>query len=124
VDLEKTWSQLSENICEIHNQNASNLSFEETHRLAYNMVLHRGGNKLYEGVKKLVAENLDRLVKDKIIPVFPSCGNDRMQQSQEGEILLKALKAVWDIHLGDMLKLSQVLKYMVGEFPICLSSEC
>ncbi|KAG6817343.1 hypothetical protein H0H87_009942 [Tephrocybe sp. NHM501043] len=77
------------------------------------MVLHKEGRMLYEGVKKLVAENLDQLAKDKIIPVFPTGGNkDPMHRSQESDIFLKALRSVWDDHSGNMVKLGQILKYM------------
>ena len=120
VSIEETWSQLSNNIREIQNQNASNLSFEENHRFAYNMVLHKGGELLYKGVVGLVAENLDKLAKEQISPVFPSGGSDI--QSQEGEMLLKALRSVWDGHLGDMVKLSQILKYMVCNSPYSFHS--
>ncbi|KIJ62793.1 hypothetical protein HYDPIDRAFT_41506 [Hydnomerulius pinastri MD-312] len=113
VSPEETWSRLSKNIREIHNHNASTLSFEENYRYAYNMVLYKSGSMLYKGVCQLVAENVDRLAEEKIIPAFPSGGNnDPMQQSQEGEHLLKALRRVWDDHTGNMSKLRDILKYM------------
>jgi cullin 3 len=78
------------------------------------MVLHKHGEMLYNGVNRLVAEHLDRLAKDEIIPAFPAGGSvDPTNQSQEGEILLKALRRVWDDHTGSMTKLGQILKYMV-----------
>src|SRR5437879_4366478 len=69
---DKTWTELSKNIREIQNHNASNLSFEENHRFAYNMVLHKHGDMLYKGVRSLVMENLDNLDRDQIIPAFPT----------------------------------------------------
>lgn len=78
------------------------------------MVLHKEGKMLYDGVKKLVVENLDMLAKDKVIPVFPTRGiNDAMQQSQEEDIFLKALRSIWDEHTANMTRLGQILKYMV-----------
>jgi cullin 3 len=77
------------------------------------MVIYSSGAMLYNGVNQLVAENLDKLANEEIVPKFPSRSFDPTQQSQEAEMLLKALKHVWDDHLGNMLKLSQVLKYMV-----------
>lgn len=41
-------------IGEIHNKNASLLSFEELYRNAYNLVLHKHGDLLYAGVKQSV----------------------------------------------------------------------
>jgi cullin 3 len=86
------------------------------------MVLLKNGEMLYNGVKKLVAENLDKLAKEEIVPVFPSGGSDPMQQSQEAEMLLKALRHIWDDHLANMLKLSQILKYMVRRLPDRMAS--
>ncbi|KAF8896373.1 Cullin, partial [Infundibulicybe gibba] len=119
---EKTWLQLAKNIREIQNHNASNLSFEENHRFGYNMVLYKAGKMLYDGLLKLVSENLDKLANANIIPAFPAGGTgDPMQRSQEEEMLLKALKYVWDDHTDSMIKLGQILKYMDRVY--CKSAE-
>jgi cullin 3 len=78
------------------------------------MVLHKEGKMLYDGVNKLVAENLDRLAREKVFPVFPTgVVDDPMHQSQEGELLLKGLRNIWDDHSANMVRLGQILKYMV-----------
>lgn len=46
----QTWDALANAIDEIYNRNASQLSFEELYRNAYNLVLHKHGTLLYEGV--------------------------------------------------------------------------
>ncbi|KAL1732356.1 Cullin [Schizophyllum commune] len=113
ISIDQTWAELARNIREIQNNNASNLSFEHNYRFAYNMVLLRHGEKLYNGVKQLVAENLETLAKERIIPVFPTgMVKDGPQLSQESEILLKALKSVWDDHTSNMTRLGQILQYM------------
>lgn len=119
---EKTWASLATNIREIQAHNAANLSFEENHRFAYNMVLYKHGDMLYRGVMKLVNENLEQLAKDDLFPAFPSgASSDPMEKSQEGEMLLKALKRTWDDHTGNMQKLGQVLKYMVRTCNLLIS---
>ncbi|KAI0359841.1 Cullin-domain-containing protein [Trametes cingulata] len=111
--MDETWAKLSRNIIEIQNHNAANLSFEENHRYAYNMVLYKSGDKLYKGSTQLIAENLEKLAKEYIIPAFPTgVSNDPVQRSQECERLLKALKKVWDDHTSSLSKLRDVLKYM------------
>ncbi|CDO78180.1 hypothetical protein BN946_scf184797.g6 [Trametes cinnabarina] len=113
VSIDETWAKLSRNIVEIQNHNAANLSFEENHRYAYNMVLYKHGEKLYKGTTQLIAENLEKLAKEYIIPAFPAAvTDDPVQKSQEGEMLLKALKKVWDDHTSSLSKLRDVLKYM------------
>lgn len=114
MSIDDTWAKLSANIREIHKHNASNLSFEENHRFAYNMVLHKNGAMLYKGVCELVAENLVELANTEVVPAFPTTGDgDRMQQTQEGETLLKALRRIWADHISSMSKLRDILKYMV-----------
>ncbi|KAJ7170656.1 Cullin-domain-containing protein [Mycena crocata] len=112
VSIEKTWADLANNIREIQNHNAPNLSFEENHRFAYNMVLHKQGEMLYKGVNQLVAENVDHLANTQVIPLFPSGASDETVQSQEAEMLLKALRNIWDDHTSNMVRLGQILKYM------------
>lgn len=68
---------------------------------------------VYNGVNKLIAENLDMLAKEEVAPAFPAgTSDDPMHQSQEGDRLLKATRRVWDDHIGNMQKLGQVLRYM------------
>jgi cullin 3 len=86
------------------------------------MVLHKNGEMLYNGVCALVAENLAKLARDEVVPAFPTGGSDdRMQQTQEREMLLKALRRIWDDHAGSMSKLRDILKYMVWFYSIVLS---
>jgi hypothetical protein len=110
-DVNSTWPTLSRNIREIQRNNAHNLSFEENHRFGYNMVLYKHGDVLYRGLRELVVEHLDELAEEWIVPAFPV---DRVQQTGEGEVLLKALRRVWDDHIGSMTKIGQILKYMVS----------
>lgn len=92
-----------------------NLSFEENHRFAYNMVLYKHGATLYNGVKDLVKENLVKLATEQVIPAFPTAGgSDPMHKNQEEEMLLKAMRRVWDDHTSSMFRLGQILKYMVS----------
>lgn len=79
--------------------------------------MQQATDKLYNGVCTLVANNLDRLAKEIIVPAFPSGtggAGDSTLRAQDGERLLKAVRAVWDEHIQNMSKLRDVLKYMVG----------
>jgi len=68
---------------------------------------------LYSGLTSLVIENLDHLADEQIIPNFPNSGSqDLMQESQEAELLCKAVANVHEDHCGNMVKLGQILKYM------------
>ncbi|KAF9036196.1 Cullin-domain-containing protein [Panaeolus papilionaceus] len=76
------------------------------------MVLNKHGATLYQGVSKLVAEHLETLAATDIIPTFPTSTADTTMQSTEEELLLKAIKKVWDDHSSSMFRLGQILKYM------------
>jgi cullin 3 len=106
---------------EIQNHRAGNLSYEENHRYAYNMVLMKYGEQLYKGTCELISANLEKLAKQVIIPAFPSSNGDPIQRSQEGEVLLKAIRKVWDDHTSSLSKLRDVLKYMVRCHPLLSS---
>lgn len=65
----QTWDALANAIDEIYNRNASQLSFEELYRNAYNLVLHKHGTLLYEGVsEKLSSHLLDTVARLAEIP--------------------------------------------------------
>jgi cullin 3 len=59
----QTWDALANAIDEIYNRNASQLSFEELYRNAYNLVLHKYGTLLYEGVTDKLNEHLSETAK-------------------------------------------------------------
>ncbi|KAK4686027.1 cullin 3, partial [Tremellales sp. Uapishka_1] len=118
-----TWAKLAKAIKEIQNHNSSSISFEEHYRYAFNMVLHKHGDLLYNGVKGLIAEHLDKLAEERIVPTFPRSGGtigagrmgggaEAVERGLEGERFLKAVKGVWEDHTGSMRKLKAVLAYM------------
>ncbi|CAI5951659.1 unnamed protein product [Closterium sp. NIES-65] len=55
---EKTWGILEDAIHQIYSHNASGLSFEELYRNAYNMVLHKYGDRLYAGLVSTMTAHL------------------------------------------------------------------
>ena len=59
------WALLKNAIQEIQKKNNSGLSFEELYRNAYTMVLHKHGEKLYNGLSEVVVEHLVNKVHDR-----------------------------------------------------------
>ena len=55
---QQIWDILANAIDEIYNRNASQLSFEELYRNAYNLVLHKHGTLLYDGVSDKLSSHL------------------------------------------------------------------
>ena len=61
--VQNIWNLLKNAIQEIQKKNNSGLSFEELYRNAYTMVLHKHGEKLYNGLKEVVQEHLEQKVR-------------------------------------------------------------
>lgn len=59
----QTWNTLAGAVDEIYNRNASQLSFEELYRNAYNLVLHKHGTLLYEGVTEKINSHLTEIAE-------------------------------------------------------------
>ncbi|KAG5188131.1 Cullin [Tribonema minus] len=92
------WGNLSRAIDEIHNKNASELSYEELYRNAYNLVLHKHGELLYANVRESLRAHLTRVAR------AAACVPD--------EQLLGELSARWADHQVTMVMIRDILMYM------------
>ena len=120
-----TFERLSRAIGEIQSKRASRLSFEEHYRYSYQLVLHKQGDLLYDGISDIVAKHLHKEATTRIQPAFPSAASlDSLSLSadgqlhgqsmaQEGEKFLSSVVQVYDDHIACMSKLKDLLKYMV-----------
>ncbi|KAH7436226.1 hypothetical protein KP509_05G009200 [Ceratopteris richardii] len=95
---ERTWKVLDEAICEIYNHNASGLSFEELYRNAYNMVLHKYGDKLYMGL----VDTLSRHLKNMASTI----------EAAQGGLFLEELNRNWLEHNKALQMIRDILMYM------------
>eukprot|EP00249_Psilotum_nudum_P021964 c28319_g1_i1 orf=827-3031(+) len=95
---ERTWKILEDAIHEIYNHNASGLSFEELYRNAYNMVLHKYGDKLYTGLIHTMTQHL----KEMAVSV----------ESAQGGLLLEELNRKWSEHNKALQMIRDILMYM------------
>jgi cullin 3 len=75
------WNTIKEAIHKIYAKQASSLSYEELYRTAYNLVLHKHGELLYNGVKNTTVELLQPIVERLL-----RCGEDD---------LLKKINEIW-----------------------------
>ncbi|KAK9710592.1 hypothetical protein K7432_008351 [Basidiobolus ranarum] len=113
--FEESWEKISQAIRQIYCKNVSTLSFEELYRTAYNMVLHKCGEKLYNGVKGVITEHLEGETMNKIMPAFNSSGNSNGGISTNGVsgiTSLKTLNGVWTEHITCMRMIRDILLYM------------
>ncbi|KAK8644318.1 hypothetical protein V6N13_123628 [Hibiscus sabdariffa] len=99
---EKTWKILEHAIHEIYNHNASGLSFEELYRNAYNMVLHKFGEKLYSGLVTTMTSHL-KAISSSI-------------EAAQGGLFLDELNRKWAEHNKAMQMIRDILMYMDRTF--------
>lgn len=95
---ERTWSVLAHAIKEIYNHNASGLSFEELYRNAYNMVLHKYGEKLYSGLVQTMSGHLKDIAKS--------------IEAAQGDLFLEELNRRWADHNKALQMIRDILMYM------------
>ncbi|KAJ0667331.1 putative cullin protein, neddylation [Helianthus annuus] len=99
---EKTWKILEHAIHEIYNHNASGLSFEELYRNAYNMVLHKFGEKLYSGLVLTMTSHL----KEIAVSI----------EAAQGALFLEELDRKWTEHNKALQMIRDILMYMDRTF--------
>nr|GLL39211.1 cullin-3A-like isoform X1 [Ipomoea trifida]GMD49907.1 cullin-3A-like isoform X1 [Ipomoea batatas] len=99
---EKTWNIIEHAIHEIYNHNASGLSFEELYRNAYNMVLHKFGEKLYSGLVFTMTEHLKEISKS--------------IEVAQGGLFLEELNRKWADHNKALQMIRDILMYMDRTF--------
>ncbi|XP_009385642.2 cullin-3A isoform X2 [Musa acuminata AAA Group] len=99
---EKTWKVLEHAIHEIYNHNASGLSFEELYRNAYNMVLHKHGEKLYSGLVTTMTWHLKEI--------------SQSIEAVQGDLFLDELNRKWGEHTKALQMIRDILMYMDRTF--------
>ncbi|PIA57439.1 hypothetical protein AQUCO_00600278v1 [Aquilegia coerulea] len=99
---EKTWKVLEHAIHEIYNHNASGLSFEELYRNAYNMVLHKFGDKLYSGLVSTMTMHLKDI--------------SQSIEIAQGGLFLEEMNNKWAEHNKALQMIRDILMYMDRTF--------
>ncbi|XP_047310143.1 cullin-3A-like [Impatiens glandulifera] len=99
---DKTWKILEHAINEIYNHNASGLSFEELYRNAYNMVLHKFGEKLYSGLMTTMTSHLHEIANS--------------IEVAQGEVFLDELNRKWTDNNKALQMIRDILMYMDRTF--------
>ena len=119
VDFEQTWEVLHKAFREIHERNASNLSFEELFRNAYKLVLKKKGDFLFEKVKLLEIDVLDNKVRQEIRSlaapalVLPGASDvSNIEKRSAGERFMKQLTTSFNAHAQEAGMITDVLMYM------------
>ena len=107
-DFETQWGILSSALREIHEKNASKLSFEQLYRASYKIVLKKQGDQLYDRVKEYeeqwfggqVMPAIRNLITNNLVNITlgGTSGTTANERRITGEEFLKGLKASWEDH--------------------------
>ncbi|EAU33596.1 conserved hypothetical protein [Aspergillus terreus NIH2624] len=121
-DFDSNWNILSSALRQIHTKNASNLSFEQLYRNAYNIVLMTRGNDLYGHVQgweqQWLEDEVRKRVTAAISPVLllgkdPADVQDQANERRAaGEKFLEIMRELWEDHQLCMGMITDVLMYM------------
>ena len=99
---QEAWRKLERAIDEIYNRNSSALYFEELYRTAYNLVLHKHGEMLYEGVKACFRDH-----------ALSTCG---VMKKVADSNLLSELCIAWEDNKTTITKIKDIVMYMDNTF--------
>ncbi|GMM44690.1 cullin [Pichia kluyveri] len=123
VDPIESWEILSNAINDIENKNASKWSFEQLYRIAYNLVLSKNGEFLYNKIKDEFSKHLNTKLQINIIDFIIERGDNNVNNNGIIELnkvdsleVLKKLNLLWSDYLISTWLISQVAMYMDRTF--------
>ena len=96
------WNTIRDAIQKIYAQKASQLSYEELYRTAYNLVLHKHGEMLYDNVRKTTVDMLQPITQ-------------RLLEVPDEE-LVREITKVWDLEKYVIIMIKDILLYMDKNF--------
>ncbi|GAV27126.1 hypothetical protein PMKS-000587 [Pichia membranifaciens] len=132
LDPNESWKLLEVAIHDIQNKNASKWSFEQLYRLAYNLVLSKNAQYLYNHVHDEIVKYLEENVRTQLESLIIKKEEQQMMNTsnlQENDVLpdhaisksdaaeiLNLFNKIWDDHLISVWLISQVVMYMDRTF--------
>jgi cullin 3 len=121
-DFDSMWGLLRSALQEIHEKNASKLSFEQLYRASYKIVMRKEGEKLYGCVKEYeeqwfgvqVMPAIRNLITNNLVNITLGgvSGTTANERRITGEDFLKGINASWEDHNTVMNMTTDVLMYM------------
>jgi cullin 3 len=90
----------------VQNRNESQLSYEELYRNAYNLVMHKHGNELYNMVHACIQDYVNNI--------------RRRVESAPTVTFLQVLSKCWEDHFVSMVMTRDILLYLVTPSCRCI----
>lgn len=125
-EFARQWHTLQEAFVAIHTKKSSKLSFEQLYRTAYNAVLQKKGEQLYDNVSAFEEAWFTDHVMPEIASLLcsktfasaylgyeqPQSAESATQRRIAGETFLRGLRAKWEAHNEAMNMISDILMYL------------
>ena len=93
------WKTIENAIHQIYEQNASSLSFQNLYTSGYQIILHKHGDILYNGVEETITRHIE--------------GERNKVMAQPDEVFLQELLDNWEKHRTAVSMIRDILMYMV-----------
>ncbi|KAK4672616.1 hypothetical protein QC763_104610 [Podospora pseudopauciseta] len=120
--FDQCWATLQSAMTDIHNKNASKLSFENLYRASYKITLVKRGEELFEKVKEFETEwfhkhiipGVDELVRNNLpsIALIQLATSSSHERREAGERLLRGIRKIWEDHNTSMNLIADMLMYL------------
>ncbi|KAK4190560.1 hypothetical protein QBC35DRAFT_74395 [Podospora australis] len=121
-EFEPCWDILRGAMIDIHNKNASELSFENLYRASYKITLRKKGHLLYEKVKAFeeawfqnnVLPSIHELISSSLtsIAMLSMPALSLHERREMGEKFLRAIRSRWEDHNTSMNMIADILMYL------------
>ncbi|KAK0667345.1 Cullin [Cercophora samala] len=120
--FDQCWATLQSAMTDIHNKNASKLSFENLYRASYKITLVKRGEDLFNKVKEFETEwfhkhiipGVDELVRNNLpsIALIQMTTSSSHERREAGERLLRGIRKIWEDHNTSMNLIADMLMYL------------
>jgi len=121
-EFEPCWDVLRGALTDIHNKNASRLSFEQLYRAGYKIVLRKKGALLYDKVKDFeegwfrdhIMPRISQLISSNLVNIalIQSSEPSTLERRETGEKFLRGIRNAWDDHNMSMNMIADILLYL------------
>lgn len=119
-DPSEPWKVLKAAIQDIQSRKASKWTFEQLYRLAYNLVLSKHSQYLYNNIQDEIVNHLNNNTRAQlellIIEKYRSRQIAGPLSKSDAALILDLFKKLWDDHLISIWLISQVVMYMDRTF--------
>ncbi|KAF0523985.1 Cullin-domain-containing protein [Gigaspora margarita] len=106
------WESLCKALQSLVKGESENINFYDNYRIAYNIVLHNNGDKLYINLKELLNQHLEEVFSSQVISALSISNTNNPQPNFANMISLKVLKCVWEHYKKVLDLIGPILMYL------------